>query len=240
MYLFQRFRTILRAFFHHYTKFFVAAILANHIGVASAMIVLDRSPDFSGGAILIENLLNVEGQTLNQWNVERFTLGTNASIDAVDIYSNSYGLNKVGNDVVVRIWSSTNNQPQTLLYKTLTHVTIQDSEGSFTSPNLTRKFAELQTPFLADASVQYWISITGSVDNLGMATYVNVDDGSTWLGRTGDYPSAECSFCGDMVFRLHSEFTSPIPEPNSAILALLGCVVLPLVIGASSRRRSKY
>ena len=204
------------------------ALITGNIGAASASIVLDRSPDFTGGAILVENLLNVEGQTLSQWNIERFTLDSKVLLEGVDIYSNSYGLNKVGNNVVIRIWSSENDHPDSLLYKSFSHITIQDGDGSLSTPNLTRKYAPLDTRFSAVASLQYWISMTGSVDNLGMATYANVDDGSTWLGRTGDSPSYECNFCGDMAFRLHGSVVSSVPEPSSGLLLVLGCVVLPV------------
>lgn len=194
--------------------------------------VFDRSPDTTGAEILIENFLNVVDTSLPQWFAERFSLDSTTAIDGIDIYSRDYGTDKTGFETITRIWSDTNNAPAALVYKASSFVSIVDREGAETTANLTRKYAALGASFVAEASTQYWISMTGAnkFNDIGQASYVNVDDGGMWLGRYGDMPMSFVDFTGDMAFRLHG---FEVPEPETAALLLIA-----LAAACAARRRA--
>lgn len=204
---------------------FAAVLLAWMSAPSFGAVVFDRSPDTTSATLLIENFLNVENASLPQWFAERFTLDAASAIDGIDIYSRDYDVDKTDFATVVRIWSSANDAPAALIYKAATSVSLVDKDGATTTENLTRKFAGLQTAFLAEANIQYWISMTGAsgLENIGLASYVNVDDGGMWVGRTGDMPRGFADFTGDMVFRLHG---SNVPEPASAALVVIALAAL--------------
>ena len=169
---------------------FAAVLLACISASSFGAVVFDRSPETTNAPILIENFLNVENASLSQWYAERFTLDAASAIDGIDIYSRDYDVDRTDFATTVRIWSSTNDAPAALIYKAATSISLVDKDGASTTENLTRKFAALETAFLAEANTQYWISMTGAsgLENIGLASYVNVDDGGMWVGRTGDIP----------------------------------------------------
>lgn len=212
-----------------------AAVLAFAGHSAHADIVFDRSPDGTASPLLIDNLLNTTNPGLPQWYGERFSLSTATSITGMDVFGRVQPVSAVGQKVLLRIWSDASNEPQDLVYREELVVSELDTDGTLSAPNLRRRFAALDKPFLAAANTTYWIGMAGltNVNYLPQATFVNADDGSMWLGRWGDSFSGFAPV-GDMAFRLHGA-AAALPEPGAGLLAAAALLALAVV----PRRRAQ-
>lgn len=197
----------------------VSAVVSCAAFSASAATVLDLSPETTGDP-LFQNAGNMD---VAQNFGTLFSLSEETELSAIDRYaSSSFG--PVGEDVVVKIWSSDGS---TLLHDIASSISAQDGDGAGTS-GLLRSRADFSVILAAGS---YLIGVTGEA-----ATQL---EQSLLLGNTG----STFRFTGDTLIqaqpgsyasiRVFGDQPTPIPLPAGLPL-LIGAIAM---LGFATRRR---
>ncbi|SRR6266404_3289034 len=160
----------------------------------------------------------------------------------MDLYSAS-NLATVGNPDIVKIFSSSNAAPGSLLYKLSELTSLVDSDGTFSgsdgiwSGNV-RSHVDFATPITLAAGT-YFFGMSGDGIELGQTIATGLPPGQGMLfildGDTVNYGRDPYNTY-DAAFRLEGDAVSAVPLP--AALPLFGSGVLALA-GVAWRRRGK-
>lgn len=191
-------------------------VLALAAKPADATIVWDYSPASTGA--------NESIGWVNQLNLQAFaehvTFAVDTTLGGMDIYGGVGAGVVVGDSATIRLWADDGGQPGALLMSFAENISVIDSEGAV-SGNDQRLHVDFSLPLVLNASVTYWIGMTGTTKDFSQTglSGANAPDNSSMAqfngGDTFSYFTSPD--VGDQAFRLHG--FSAVPEPSG--LALL-------------------
>jgi hypothetical protein len=132
----------------------------------------------------------------------------------------------LGESATIRIWTGSAGRPDTLIDAFTENISAIDSQGTAgitgAMGDLFRVHADFTSPVTLSANTTYWIGMSGTSLDIGQALLVgpNVPPGllQAFSALTLEGQSATEA----MAFRLEGSQVSPVPEPASLMLALIG------------------
>jgi hypothetical protein len=209
-------------------RLITATVLALGAAAAQAGVVLDWSPQATGGTVTNDYWTNMSP---GQHFAEHVKFNASTAINGIDIFDGK-NLGNVGSGAKVTIWSNAGAQPGGVLASYTTTISIADTSGTV-NQNEQRLHADF-SDFVMLAGVDYWIGMSGFGTVFTQTGLNGVAGGD---GRMAQFNSNDSfsyfATIGDMAFRLYGQ-SANIPEP--ATLALTGLALLGV---AGVRRQRK-
>ncbi len=218
------------------TKTVILAAIATVLSAAnaSALVLLDRSPDaYPGAALLPGPVGDHSNERRSQHFADSFSFGTNVTLNGMGLYSGvNWGV--VGETVTVQLWSDNAGSAGALLQEFQEKISSVNKAGASTAYYISQKYVDFTSPISLLANTTYWIGMSGGTPavfgQLAQLGLNSAQDGKSDVFSLNSLVTPGASV-GDVSMRLYG--SNSVPDGGSTI-AMLG---LALTAVAGARRK---